>query len=584
MKQIPLDVVQIIISYLNPLFIIDFFEEYNIPYDFKFKYDMSNYCIYVCDNYKNIKNTLLCLENYINYYEYKNILKKFKNMIITGIKLKFNVQTILNLKLFTNIVFTNLHDIKCIKLVGISNFTYDMSIMNISIFENLNNLEILSIKYFFLQSKSNICKINCSNMHTLKILYCEKLSSFKFVLVGNLMKLQTIQIDKEDFDNFSFEACTNLLNLNYDIDMGIDNLIKFNKLEYLTLSNITNTDLSYINKMNNIKSLTFDKGVFKLNMNYLKDIYTNLKEISINDKKYDSTNLNFLENCINLESFYLTKNNQILDIYFLRNCHNLKKLEINNCFNLYHVNIIKNLHNLEHISIVDCPDLSKLDLQNNKKLKCIKFKFYENTEIYNLENCEHLEILEISYCNMQNIDFLKLTKLKILIIDNCNFIRFLNICSLTQCNKLIISYCNNLENIYFNKILYNLEAFVVSNCYKLKKINFLHNCTNLCKLVLYYNYALTYIDDLKYCKKLNYICVYGPYIKNIKMFLENKNIIMDTYELYHPKYSNKYLYNSVCSNINSYLTRGKEHIHHGFLKNFLFDLYSDVQNELQNYF
>jgi hypothetical protein len=567
MKLISSDVLHMIISYLNPLYLTDFFEAFCIPYNFKFKYDMSNICIYVCNNYKHVKWSLFGEANYINYYEYKNISKKLKNMTIYGIKLKFDINKVVNLKLLNNIGFTNLNNIKCIKLSGLPK--YDMSTMDVSCIENLNNLEILSIKYFYLESESDVCKINCSHMHSFTILHCKKTTPFKFALIGNLTKLKTIKCD--DFI-FSCEKCTNLTNIHY-YGNTFDLTNNLFKLECLVLNGVDKIDLLDIYKIGSIKSLTLNKCTSILNTSYLKQICLNLKEISITNNSID---LNFLKNYNNLESIHLAENDRLLDIDFLENMSNLKKLKICGCFNLENIDMLNNFYDLEELSIVYCSDLSEIDLVNNGKLKYIEFKFFGNTKVYNFENCKNLIIFDIYHYDIINIDFLQFSKIKILKMDYCNGIKHLDTTSLTECTKFIISNCNNLESIHGKTNLSNLETFVVYNCYKLEKINILHNCINLHKLSLQYNYRLTDVDDLINCKKLNYVCVYGPYIKNIENLKSNKNIIMDIYELYHHQFSKNFYYNMILYNSKSNLIKYKGIMHHGFLKKFLLDLYTDV--------
>jgi hypothetical protein len=572
------EILQTIISYLSPFEFTDFFEQFLIPFDFKFKYDMSYYCI----NINYLLHEEAPQNNNIYYCQYKIILKKFKNMIVTGIKLKFNLQSIFDQKFVTNIRLKNIHNIKHIDLCGINFFC---SVINVSILENFDNLETLSIKHFELQSESNICKINCVKMHTLTILHCRKSTPFQFIFIGDLTRLKNVEFEEDFYNNFPLEKCSNLLKLNYYFNNNRSEYIyKYEKLQCLVLNNLFTVNLLNIDKLKNIKSITLNMCDLILNINCLSKC-PNLKEICFKDN-VDPINFEFLKNNTKLESLIID-NDLLSNIDFLENCHNLKKLEIYRCYNLQNINMLQNCHNIEDISIVECPDVLSYNLIN-KKLKHVKLalNYILGPQIFNMEHYEQLETLNIFYSDIKNFDFLnKCTKLKMLQIDNCHNIKYLNICNLTECTNLTITNCNELTHIYANKILYNLQTVYISYCYKLAEINVLKNCINLRELYLHYNYSLIYVDDLRNCKKLNYIYLRGPYIKNIEILRLYKrsnfmlNMIIDNYYPYNCMDKLQYNYNLSCYYARLYILENKGNIHHGILKNilkkFLYEVYND---------
>jgi hypothetical protein len=588
------DILQIIILYLSPLELVDFFEQYGVPFDFKFKYDMSHYGIHMYDY--DLLNTNVLLNNYIDFNVYKFIRSKFKNIIITGIKLKCNVKNI-NFKWLSE---QHLYNMKHIDLCGEKNDIYNIllkpSIINISFLENFTNLETFSIKYFNLKSDYDICKINCSSMHTLVILNCNKANPFKFTLVGDYSKLRNLEFEEGFFNNIPTHILTNLLKLNYYYQDDIaklsevkymqnmfNNLSKYNNIECLTLNNMTFIDLLDIHKMHSIKSITFSMCGFISNIERLAEC-VNLKEIHISNNLY-ATNFNFLGQCKKLESLTIT-NNYLNNLNFLENLYNLKKLKIERCDDLDNVDIIKTCINLEHLSIINCENLYVVNI-NNKKLKYIKLQFvilYSiNQQILGFENCSELETLHISNLQIENIDFLNTcNKIKVLRINHSLKIKYLNISNLTKCTKLIISYCYELENIYTNNNIYNFETVVISDCNKLKKINFLGNCRNLNVLILYDNYNLNYVDDLRNCKKLYYVYLQGPYIKNIDMLRLHKRsdfkLDMKNIESYNNTYNHKY--DLLCYYARSYILENKCNLHHGIFKKILYELYTELKKPI----
>jgi hypothetical protein len=426
------EILQIIISYLGPLDFNYFFEQYNISFDFKFKYDMSYYCIDIINknNMWSFMDEQTLYDNNINYYYYKQfILNKFTNMIITGIQLKFYVETTFDLNFLTNIGLHNFNNIKHLELSS-TNIVHHIpifasNILNVSILENFNSLETLNIKNFKLKCESNIFKINCSYMHTLKIINCIKITSFTIIVMGDYSKLRHVVWEEEFLNIFPFEKCTNLL--------------------------------------------------------------TNFKELCIDNNNFD---FNCLENCITLET------------------------------------------------------------------------------------------LDITYSDIKNNNFLNAcTNVKLLRLKHCNKLEYLNISSLNKCTKIIISNCKNIKYIYTNKTLHNLEYISIFSCNKLEKINGLQKCMNLENINLNYNFMLTYIDDLRNCEKLKYVCVHGPYIKNIgflKLYKKNNfilNMIISCYSPNSPNSPNSqnninryyYNYNLLSYYAKSYILKNKCNIHHGII-------------------
>ena len=73
-------VVKIVASYLEPRMLVPFFITGGIPFETKFKYDMSvwevNMC---CDNYGGI-----------DPYAWEQIFRRFRNVVVTGIKLRLS--------------------------------------------------------------------------------------------------------------------------------------------------------------------------------------------------------------------------------------------------------------------------------------------------------------------------------------------------------------------------------------------------------------------------------------------------------------------------------------------------------------
>ena len=249
----------------------------------------------------------------------------------------------------------------------------------------------------------------------------------------------------------------------------------------------------------------------------------NLKKIILTDSQI--TNIDFLSNLENLEYLSLEDNSyrkyDSIDINIIKN---LKKLKYLNCSNnengyydhaytvsVYSLELINNFSDLEHLNLINScfeEELDLLQLNNLKKLQCIKL----SDSVKNFQSIGMLfpNLVEITLINCQGIttfDHLReLPNLKALylldvfdsvgmsVIEDSTY-DYNSIRYLTQLETIKIY--NSLNDIGFMKYLTNLTDIDLEDCSNINDLEPLRKLTKLKHLNLKQCIRITSLEPLK---------------------------------------------------------------------------------------
>ena len=195
-------------------------------------------------------------------------------------------------------------------------------------------------------------------------------------------------------------------------------------------------------------SETYGKGITDITgIEYL----TNLESINLNNNNI--TDFTPLSNLQNLNSLYIELNDCV-DFSSLSNLSNLKELHLggNNMNN--GLGFLQNLSNLERLRLAACEVPDEIDISyifNLSKLQYLDLTLWiwiTEDHLQELSNLSNLKDLELSSCNIGNIDFIEGLQLESLYIGNDTFIEGYNHIS----DLSVIRNMNSLTSLDISKL------------------------------------------------------------------------------------------------------------------------------------
>lgn len=169
-------------------------------------------------------------------------------------------------------------------------------------------------------------------------------------------------------------------------------------------------------------------------------------EISQNFKNYNGKKVIF-RNCPNLKKIKA-------------NCLNLTGLEIKNCPQLEYLSAYYN--EIRELDFTGCKKIKLLYVPYNNHLKNGKREF--GLETINIKDCQELESLNVSNCEITELDLTNNTKLKSLSCDN-TLIKELNIKHLSELEVLYCQFCSFLQEIDLKGLGNLKELYCFNNGY-----------------------------------------------------------------------------------------------------------------------
>ncbi|CAL6028297.1 Conserved_hypothetical protein [Hexamita inflata] len=296
---------------------------------------------------------------------------------------------------------------------------------------NLREQSKIAKDYFLNTPYNSLTQINSTSIEVQNSIVDGVLTINNNQNLQNIESFNSLQIDK-----LKLYDCINVIPIMSNIfltDLTIIacNLTSFHKfclpnLQVLTLGDYQNNSQLNLSNISNIANCSQLKEIHMVG--YTVDItpLLLLKQLGILD----------IKDCI------------IINIQLISNLKYLKELVITDCRqndSLQHSQHILTFKKLKQLTKLILCQNSKLQIQNIEscqKLKEVRIQGY-NDDLSALQNLRQLNILEITFCNLSYVDFLRpLLNLQELYLND-NKIVYVN--ALEQLQKLIrLNICNNI--------------------------------------------------------------------------------------------------------------------------------------------
>ncbi|ODV64473.1 L domain-like protein [Ascoidea rubescens DSM 1968] len=334
---------------------------------------------------------------------------------------------------------------------------------------NNNNNKFILKNFNFLIITGNEISLSSHQKINLLLSSLLKNSSFNTFFNFNISKSDwnSTLLPSQNHSSYkllSLSSKNNFVNCNtFEHPQNLENLKKFNNLNFLNLSSNKISSSSIFTSLNSLQSLTWldlSNNNF-LNLNNISSCLNllNLKYLSLASNNTFQIHPNFIQNLFNLQSLNLSNNNlSQLDSSFFSNNLSLKTLNLSN-------NNLTKINYLNHLS-----QLTTLDLSNNKISSIFKNSFSH------LINLSHLDL---SHNRIEFINGLKpLNNLRSLNLSNNYIDKIQNLSDLSVLSDLDLS-SNRISRIQNINHLLNLNYLRLGYNTNIKKIEGLNHLSNL---------------------------------------------------------------------------------------------------------
>jgi Leucine-rich repeat (LRR) protein len=314
-----------------------------------------------------------------------------------------------------------------------------------------------------------------------------------------------------------------------------DKIGYFRKLQSVTIAVGSNVDLSFLGRLNSIKSLIISGNTGLQNLQGLENI-TSLQFLKINYNP-DLTSIKGIEKLNSLDSLEIILNHNLIDLKGIEQLKSLHSLEISNNYgltNLHGIEQLKTLHSLKISGnngltnlqgIEELKSLHSLEISNNDSLTNLQgigqldslhsLTIYMNVNLKNLNGIEGLKSLHSlkisgnqSLTNLQGIG--QLDSLHSLTIYN--FDSLTNLQGIEQfklLHSLTISGNENLKDLQGLGQLQSLHSLEISDNDGLTNLQGIGQLDSLHSLTISYNGNLTNLQGIEQFKLLHSLTISG---------------------------------------------------------------------------
>lgn len=280
------------------------------------------------------------------------------------------------------------------------------------------------------------------------------LSTVDINQLNELDKIKGLSIlgyDSEEFPDISgMKSLTNLVinNLINNNEIIIDEIAKLTNLKTLSIRVPWTSNIDWIRNLKNLESLYLSSDDNIESIGKLKKLKNLYLAYSCNE------DISFIGNLSELESLYLC-NNTMRDITSITKLSNLKSLYLESD-SVDNIELLNNMTSLEELELCE---IEVMDIKN----------------ILNLTNLKSLTINSDSVINLNLIT--KMNNLEVLKLSDCGIEDITPIADLQNIKELVLDF-NPITNINLISELTNLESLSLSNC-GIKDISFVSNLVNL---------------------------------------------------------------------------------------------------------
>ncbi|CAL6005850.1 leucine-rich_repeat domain-containing protein [Hexamita inflata] len=491
----------------------------------------------------------------LTLYNVKNVQQLFSNQICKNIQ-----ELVIEDGCFTSLDAFQLENVQVLHLI--ENNGKSLNLQNITMYQHLREFYLKgysNVDTTILQELKNLHKVifnecnnitinfNSENIKDFQLENCtiKCIGSFQPKKLENLDMLNLYKYADISLFKFQIQVQLEKLNLSRCGIVRLDFLSNLIHLKELDLSrNALNCDdgLSPLQYLVRLEKLNLSNQNRKLqNINGLSFL-TNLKELDLSKNTFnDLTPLQYLLKLtkLNLESCHFTKNTALQSLQSLVNLEELNLSSIvytfvNDQLCIFYIPLIKlPLYNLNKLSVLKLkkyveieiiPDIKEYPVMSFKDERDYYTYVFQTCNLTKLQQLSELSILDLSDCQLLNINSLTTLPIKELILDENPNIDITPIYHLTELQILSLINCK-LLNVGALKMLVNLKELDLSQNpnINITPLQYLTKLTKLqlkqCKLLSvealiplqqlqYLNmeiHNLVYVEPLKQLKKLTII-------------------------------------------------------------------------------
>ena len=386
------------------------------------------------------------------------------------------------------------------------------------------NLEKLILRNLTLDNLDGI--ENCTKLRVFQKIWSTNIKDYsKLAYLNNLAEVHLNQGKTEDFNNVinSLEKCSNLTYLDIEDCPWIKDITPIEKLKNITklrINKVAISDLSGIDELTNLTSLTLQSNTNLISINGIEKLI-NLENLEISTNKVEN-----IENISKIEKLKTLslRNNNISDITPLSDNTELTSLDLRG-----NINIDEDRNNYTGERLVKLNKIGEiLDRGGTIYLDIDKLKLFTNYKILDLsnQNLTTLESLEgITELTSLNLSSNKLTledeksrnilasmkKLEVLYVNGNQITNLSCINDLKNLKRLSANGNNTFKMKDIENLIPNLLQLTISQT----TLNTINECKveNITKLYIYYS-NITQLPDLSKFTELKLLDIRGNQIEN----------------------------------------------------------------------
>lgn len=462
-KQLPNDILEIIITYTTHARLYTFFQNNNISPSSKFPYKSHEFA-----TIEEMNNIFTYFPNIIITHVYLTDITNKTNMMKLNNKIKY-VKHVTLRGCFTKLIIppycTKIKSIECLECHHLSDITIT-SIPNYAELEHIKincihmvpppPLSILPQAMSWLNACTKLKTIHivtnatdlsflkaCTNLRTVALLSCCKLISID--VLGLLHNLKRVIIS----------GCDDLVD--------ISPLGKCERLEHIYLTG--NTKIQDVSALSNCTRLTHIRCgdnskiydfTFLLNL-------TRIQNVTVLDGIRKHT---FLQKCSGIREFHVRTSDEDDDNMKIKKlASTVKQIMINGCNSIYDSNDVCNFVNLKEITFYACSNLKSLsNLEKLTKLEIININECPALCDIRLNNLKRLNTMYICGTLAVSVDIRGTKYFHKLCFRNCDTVALSDSFESSELKDISFEYCEKLRDISMLRKMTQLSSVTFLKC------------------------------------------------------------------------------------------------------------------------
>ena len=434
-RNIQIDILNIILSYINPPLLAPFFIQNNINHAITFKYNPTIHNLVLINSHRTIFKFFPNIK--LTHLTVHDINIDINLIHITHLHLKCNPPPYSSWSQF-NPNYLNLAQL-CPHLISFQ--ISDAFFLDLQLINACTHLTTLHLSHITTITNINTL-LTCPHLKTVKFKSCI-IQSWFYLTISKCLALTTLH----------FIACKHHTDLNV-IQLNCPHLYNY------IISGPINISNAHHLRTHNYPTLHTISIIHNPNLINLNHLPThNLHKLDLSGSS-SLQHIHPLKTCTNLRTLILSKCSNLISIEGLEFCTKLSSLLLDHCSRITHLNPLTGCPNIKLLGLSSCLALNNIDGLRGCKLTGIDFR-----------NCHILPTikpLNMSH-NLQYINLINCHQITDLTpLNNCSKMKYIN-----------IRGCINITNITTFSHFTSLRALDIQHCDSLKDIVILKTCTVL---------------------------------------------------------------------------------------------------------